>query len=542
MASVNLAAFDFVFWTHHCNIDRMYYFWQVLHPSSLPSQSLLNNANGYYALKPFYPRDERQGFPWQNNTGKYASVMEWYDFKTLPYAYSSFPPAPVPKGLSLRARRNYVVLPNLPQPPRTIQIYVFISKDPAAFPEALPSTTGTGKTLLQLLDDNPTCAGVISIFSFNQAMRETNEAASTDATVATAAGSEAGSDFGHTHGEDQVEETEETEETEVPEVPTCQACIDRQAGSRWLDVTDFIRELNVKNISSLHVRAFGVDYLGNDYPLTLAGGDPIVPRLILENDLLFSEQLHDESEASDWDLSRVDYYLKVFGFKSSKTEPREDSLRKLQSFYGLAETGALDAATIALLSKSRAGNKDIDEPTIYFIADQISKGKTEFKYCVTNLDFELQYDSEASYAAIQECFDIWTRALNEKSEKLKEANKQVTFTRVEGGVYDVSISFAAVDGKLKTLGYTSLNQRGFVTIILDSDEEWVLDDSVKSGNGSSSQSQSQSLKAVLIHELGHLFGLSHQQESTSVMNPFIQEESHPNVPSDEDINRIIELL
>lgn len=50
MNSINTAAFDPIFWAHHCNVDRIWAIWQTKHGNNLPAG--LPDA----ALSPFSPR------------------------------------------------------------------------------------------------------------------------------------------------------------------------------------------------------------------------------------------------------------------------------------------------------------------------------------------------------------------------------------------------------------------------------------------------------------------------------------------------------
>jgi tyrosinase len=54
MTSIPSAAYDPIFWAHHCMIDRLWYLWQLRHPGGRPPGSLLDTA-----LPPF-PMTVRQ--------------------------------------------------------------------------------------------------------------------------------------------------------------------------------------------------------------------------------------------------------------------------------------------------------------------------------------------------------------------------------------------------------------------------------------------------------------------------------------------------
>jgi len=48
MSEIPVAAFDPVFWAHHCMIDRLWYLWQLAHPGGDPPRSIMGRA-----LQPF---------------------------------------------------------------------------------------------------------------------------------------------------------------------------------------------------------------------------------------------------------------------------------------------------------------------------------------------------------------------------------------------------------------------------------------------------------------------------------------------------------
>lgn len=44
MTDISVAAYDPLFWAHHCMIDRLWYLWQLQHPGANPPASLIGNA------------------------------------------------------------------------------------------------------------------------------------------------------------------------------------------------------------------------------------------------------------------------------------------------------------------------------------------------------------------------------------------------------------------------------------------------------------------------------------------------------------------
>lgn len=50
MSSIPVAAYDPVFWAHHCMIDRVWYLWQLAHPGALLPAPLLDRALPPFAM------------------------------------------------------------------------------------------------------------------------------------------------------------------------------------------------------------------------------------------------------------------------------------------------------------------------------------------------------------------------------------------------------------------------------------------------------------------------------------------------------------
>ena len=75
MSEISVAAFDPVFWAHHCMIDRLWYLWQLRHPGGDPTGSFVRQA-----LPPFP-----------------MTVADTLDINALGYEYATTE-IPVPAG------------------------------------------------------------------------------------------------------------------------------------------------------------------------------------------------------------------------------------------------------------------------------------------------------------------------------------------------------------------------------------------------------------------------------------------------------------
>jgi tyrosinase len=50
MSDISTAAYDPIFWAHHCMIDRLWYLWQLQHPGARPPDNLLDRALPPFAM------------------------------------------------------------------------------------------------------------------------------------------------------------------------------------------------------------------------------------------------------------------------------------------------------------------------------------------------------------------------------------------------------------------------------------------------------------------------------------------------------------
>ena len=90
MSVLSTAAFDPIFWLHHCNVDRLFALWQTIYPNSYGSSQIApattwtipkgSTQNAASPLTPFH-RNSAGSF-WTTN-----SVREWTVFK---YTYPEF--------------------------------------------------------------------------------------------------------------------------------------------------------------------------------------------------------------------------------------------------------------------------------------------------------------------------------------------------------------------------------------------------------------------------------------------------------------------
>jgi hypothetical protein len=130
MASVDIAAFDPVFWMHHSNMDRHYYTWMHMKTNGFKNSiypELITDATYNNTCPPFfqdfvYANEWRNyNWAWTNGTGKYMSLCDVLQLNRFPYTYDLIKPEPfVPLT-------SFVELIDIPVPPETVEYDVYMN-------------------------------------------------------------------------------------------------------------------------------------------------------------------------------------------------------------------------------------------------------------------------------------------------------------------------------------------------------------------------------------------------------------------------------
>lgn len=219
----------------------------------------------------------------------------------------------------------------------------------------------------------------------------------------------------------------------------------------------------------------------------------------------------------DW-LSRYGYLVNDDP-RSGNLRTQQDlekSIKMLQRYAGLPETGQMDAATIKLMGESRCGVADFgtSDATKRRKKRYTLQGTTWKKNLLTyKINSFTRGISEAKQREIfKKSFDLWSGASN---MKIKEANKYA-----EDKDVDIQIHFHTAnhgdgypfDGEGGTLAhafYPHHNQG------LSGDAHF--DDDEKFSTGTSSGIN---LDWVAVHEFGHSLGLGHSNVRESIMYPW----------------------
>ncbi|TKS83684.1 Collagenase 3 [Collichthys lucidus] len=213
---------------------------------------------------------------------------------------------------------------------------------------------------------------------------------------------------------------------------------------------------------------------------------------------------------SQEDLSKAQAYLSQFfsdvGVSAPNTVRRsaldsfDDTLRKMQEYFGLEVTGQLDSNTMEVMARPRCGFTDV---TRYSHFDGEPKWeKPVVTYRITNYTPDLsQREVDATIA---------------KALKIYSDVIPLDFNQIYRGTADIMIlfkaqdhgDFAPFDGKGGILAHAfSPGEGRGGDAHFDEDEEWTL------------SSEGFNLFLVAAHEFGHALGLAHSNVETALMYP-----------------------
>ncbi|XP_060941336.1 uncharacterized protein LOC133019018 [Limanda limanda] len=210
------------------------------------------------------------------------------------------------------------------------------------------------------------------------------------------------------------------------------------------------------------------------------------------------------------ELSKAQDYLSQFFSEVGVSAPNsvwrssldsfEETLKKMQGFYGLEVTGQLDTNTMDVMNRPRCGFTDVSR---YSHFDGGPKWeKTLVTYRITNYTPDLsQGDVDATIA----------KALQLYSDVIP-----LDFKQIYSGTADIMIvfksrnhgDFSPFDGQSGVLAHAFSPGEGHGgDTHFDEDETWTL------------TSGGTNLFLVAAHEFGHALGLAHSQIQTALMFP-----------------------
>lgn len=129
MSNIDVAAFDPIFWLHHCNMDRHWYTWaynatagfnKPLYPA-LMSDAVHDEMCAPFSKEYVYANDARNyNWGFDNGSGQYMKVRDTLALNKFPYTYDIIKPAP------MQPLKAFVELIDIPIPRESVVFNVYI--------------------------------------------------------------------------------------------------------------------------------------------------------------------------------------------------------------------------------------------------------------------------------------------------------------------------------------------------------------------------------------------------------------------------------
>ncbi|KAM4722162.1 72 kDa type IV collagenase [Rhinophrynus dorsalis] len=188
----------------------------------------------------------------------------------------------------------------------------------------------------------------------------------------------------------------------------------------------------------------------------------------------------DQTPKTDKELA-VQYLNQFYGCPKDKCHMMvlKDSLKKMQKFFGLPETGEFDQSTIETMKKPRCGNPDVANYNFFPRKPKWEKNHITYRI----LGYTTDLDSETVDDAFARAFKVWSDVT------------PLEFTRIHDGEADIMINFGRwehgdgypFDGKDGLLAHAFAPGSGVGgDSHFDDDELWTLGEGqvvkVKYGN------------------------------------------------------------
>lgn len=461
MSNIHTAAFDPIFWLHHCNIDRYFYLWmqKVTHNFSRPltdNEILPDTLN--LKLAPFFSNQNdlingdnftKYKFGWENNTNSYILIKDILNFSNLNYIYET-----VIFKQNIVWQPKFIELVNIPIPLEPILFNLYIIPNGINFPS------------LNEEEKEDYLAGIASWFGINR------------------------------------------------QDIYCQRCSTGRTNIS-INISNYVLSKNIskKNIKDYYIflNGHGLSIEDENNQFKIYSEQELVHdgdiKLILDEDDIISikDFKFDPKSIHTRVFQSIISKLNKFNYKINSNTDWDNIIKikdKIESEWKLKLEDF-----IKLKPLDKLNNREED------FTIELFKNFIKNNY-INNNHFTIYYFISDSFDydkinKINNCILKW-------QESMIDNNIKISFSQVDKfdfnndvNKYFIHFNFISIDGEYQICGDTYLSHiLNTINIDIDKDENY---------------STQGFFEIIVKHELGHAFGLGHSSFPKSIMYPFVND-------------------
>ena len=458
MSNIHTAAFDPIFWLHHCNIDRFFYLWMEKNTNNftkyLSSDEILQETLEL-KLAPFFPNQNnlintdnfiKYKFGWENNSNTYIKIKDIINLEKLNYTYES-----IVIKQNITWEPIFVELVGIPIPIEPIMFNLFIIPNNIDFE--------------RLGDDEKEnyLAGNASWFGINR----------TDTY--------------------------------------CERCNNTRTNIN-INISNYFlsNNINKKNIYDYNIilngHGLSIEDANGKYKIYTENElvrDGVVKVILDEHDFILNKDFKfDEKSVHTKIFQSIVKKLNKLNYGIELNTDWNEIVKiknKFESDWKMTFEHLIKLKPLDFITKD-SNNYQIIYIKNFIIKNYLNKNKFTIDYIITE-NFTSDYNKK-----IIKCIDEWNSLM--LINDIFITFNQITTQNINFNNCLIKFDFISIDGEYQVCGntYSSITNSNMINIDIDKDENYKIEGL---------------FELIVKHELGHAFGLDHSRSSDSIMYPFI---------------------